>query len=39
MSMALHALGGPAISLTGPQAGIITDGTYGRARIAGIDPR
>ena len=25
----------PAISLTGPQAGITTDGRYGRARIAG----
>jgi aspartate kinase len=39
VSMALHSLGVPAISLTGPQAGITTDGTYGRARIAGIDPR
>jgi aspartate kinase len=39
VSMALHALGTPAISLTGPQAGITTDGQYGRARIAGIDPR
>jgi aspartate kinase len=39
LSMALHALGVPAISLTGPQAGITTDGTYGRARIAGIEPR
>jgi len=39
VSMALHALGVPAISLTGPQAGITTDGQYGRARIAGIDPR
>ena len=29
----------PAISLTGPQAGITTDGRYGRARIAGIEPR
>jgi aspartate kinase len=38
MSMALHALGLPAIALTGAQAGIVTDGTYGRARIAGIDP-
>ena len=27
VSMALHALGVPAISLTGPQAGITTDGT------------
>src|SRR6187431_3160762 len=39
VSMALHALGVGAISLTGPQAGITTDGTYGRARIAGIEPR
>jgi aspartate kinase len=39
VSMALHALGVPAISLTGPQAGITTDGTYGRARIAGVEPR
>jgi aspartate kinase len=38
VSMALHALGIQAISLTGPQAGITTDGTYGRARIAGIEP-
>ncbi|HEX8940812.1 MAG TPA: aspartate kinase [Candidatus Limnocylindrales bacterium] len=38
VSMALHALGVPAISLTGPQAGITTDGRYGRARIAGIEP-
>ncbi len=39
VSMALHALGVPAISLTGPQAGITTDGRYGRARIADIEPR
>ncbi len=39
VSMALHAVGVPAISLTGPQAGITTDGRYGRARIAGVDPR
>ena len=39
LSMALHALGVAAISLTGPQAGITTDGTYGRARIAGVEPR
>src|SRR6266705_3856461 len=35
VSMALHALGVPAISLSGPQAGITTDGRYGKARIAG----
>jgi aspartate kinase len=39
VSMALHALGVPAISLTGPQAGITTDGRYGKARIANIDPK
>jgi len=39
MSMALQSLGVPAISLTGPQAGITTDGRHGKARIAGIDPR
>ena len=39
LSMALHALGVEAISLTGPQAGITTDGRYGRARIANIEPR
>jgi aspartate kinase len=39
MSMSLQSLGVPAISLTGPQAGITTDGRYGKARIAGIDPR
>jgi aspartate kinase len=38
VSMALHALGVDAISLTGPQAGIVTDGQFGRARIAGIEP-
>src|SRR3954467_8395716 len=38
LSMALHGLGVPAISLSGPQAGITTDGRYGRARIASIEP-
>jgi aspartate kinase len=38
VSMALHALGVPAIALTGAQAGISTDGRYGRARIADVDP-
>jgi aspartate kinase len=38
VSMALHALGVPAISLTGAQAGITTDGRYGRARIANVEP-
>ncbi len=38
LSMALHALGVAAISLTGAQAGIQTDGRHGRARIAALDP-
>ena len=38
VSMALHALGVQAISLSGPQAGITTDGRHGKARIASIDP-
>jgi aspartate kinase len=39
LAMALHALQVPALSLTGTQAGIVTDGRYGRARIAGLEPR
>ena len=39
VSMALHARGIQAISLTGAQAGITTDGRYGRARIANVEPR
>src|SRR4029078_5845370 len=39
LSRALHAIGVDPITLTGPQAGITTDGTYGRARIAGVEPR
>lgn len=38
LSMALHSLGVAAISLTGAQAGITTDGRYGMARIASIEP-
>src|SRR6267142_5595129 len=38
VSMALHALGVAAISLSGPQAGITTDGRHGKARIASIEP-
>jgi aspartate kinase len=36
--MALHDRDMPAISLSGPQAGILTDGTHGRARITGVEP-
>src|SRR5260221_12876267 len=38
LSMARHSLGVQAISLTGAQAGITTDGQYGRARIANVEP-
>lgn len=36
MALALESLGIPAVSLTGVQAGIRTDGTYGNARILDI---
>jgi aspartate kinase len=39
LSMALHAVGVKAISLTGAQAGITTDEAHGRARIANVEPR
>ncbi len=38
VSMALHAQGVPAISLSGPQAGITTDSRHGKARISSIEP-
>jgi len=38
LSMALKALGCPAVALTGAQAGIGTDKRYGRARILRVDP-
>ena len=37
VAMAIGALGVPAVSLTGRQAGIQTDGTHGNARILDID--
>lgn len=37
VAMAIGALGVPAISLTGRQAGIRTDGVHGNARILDID--
>ena len=37
MAMALGALGQGAVSLTGAQAGIHTDGTHGNARIQAVD--
>jgi aspartate kinase len=36
--MALHDCGVAAVSLSGPQAGITTDGAHGRARITGVEP-
>lgn len=39
MTMALHGLGQPAISLSGAQAGISTESRYGRARILAMDPQ
>lgn len=39
MAMALHELGVKAVSLTGGQAGIITESTAGKARILKIDAK
>ena len=39
MAMALRAIGVKAISLSGAQAGIRTDTSYGRAKIAGVEPQ
>ena len=36
LSMALNNLGVPAISMTGPQVGILTESAHGRARILEI---
>src|SRR4026209_451557 len=38
-AMAVNALGGTAISLTGAQAGILTDRNHTRARIANVSPK
>ena len=37
-AMAINALGGKAVSLTGAQAGIETDGVHTKARISNITP-
>ncbi len=39
LAMAINAMGGRAISLTGAQAGIRTDGIHTKAKIANISPR
>ena len=38
LAMALHAEGVPAVSMSGPQAGIRTDGVHLKAKIAAIQP-
>lgn len=38
-AMAVNEHGGDAVSLTGAQAGIVTDGAHGRASILGVRPR
>ena len=38
-TIALHSLGVPAVSLTGAQAGIITDGVHTKAKIQNITPK
>jgi len=38
-AMALHALGVPAVSLTGAQAGIVTDRLHTKAKISNITPK
>jgi aspartate kinase len=38
LAMALHDLGLEAISFTGSQSGVLTDGVHGSARITGVRP-
>jgi aspartate kinase len=39
MAMALHALGAKAVSLTGAQAGIVTDKVHTKAKISDLRPK
>ena len=39
LAIALHALDVPAVSLTGAQAGIVTDGVHTKAKIQNITPK
>src|SRR5215472_4869326 len=39
LAMALNAIGVPAVSLTGAQAGIVTDGVHTKAKITTITPK
>jgi aspartate kinase len=38
-AMALHSISVPAVSLTGAQAGIVTDGVHTKAKIQNISPK
>jgi aspartate kinase len=38
-AISLHAMGLPAVSLTGAQAGIVTDGVHTKAKIQNITPK
>src|SRR5829696_5369005 len=38
-AMALHSIGVDAVSLTGAQAGIVTDGVHTKAKIQNITPK
>src|SRR3974390_2848252 len=38
-TIALHSFGVPAVSLTGAQAGIVTDGVHTKAKIQNITPK
>lgn len=39
LTMALHALGAQAVSMTGPQAGIYTDAVHTKAKIRALKPK
>ncbi|HMP76221.1 MAG TPA: aspartate kinase [Kiritimatiellia bacterium] len=39
LTMALHHLGAEAVSMTGPQAGIFTDGVHTKAKIRALKPK
>jgi aspartate kinase len=38
-AIALHSIGVPAVSLTGAQAGIVTDGVHTKAKIQNLTPK
>src|SRR5215469_16639418 len=38
-AIALHSIGVPAVSMTGAQAGIVTDGVHTKAKIQNISPK